>query len=78
MAPDNRRELDMKLSLEARIDGLCDRFEAAWKAGLRPRIDDFLKDATEGHRRVLFGELLAVELEYRRRAGEEPTEADYS
>jgi len=25
-----------------RMDEVCDRFEAAWKAGLRPRIEDYL------------------------------------
>ena len=25
-----------------RMDEVCDRFEAAWKVGLRPRIEDYL------------------------------------
>ena len=26
------------------MDDACDRFEAAWKAGLRPRIEDYLEE----------------------------------
>lgn len=30
------------LSFSAEIDAICDRFEAAWKAGQQPRIEDYL------------------------------------
>jgi hypothetical protein len=40
-------------SLLQRVDELCDRFEAAWKAGQRPRIEDYLGAATEPERSLL-------------------------
>ncbi|WP_152049730.1 serine/threonine-protein kinase [Tautonia marina] len=59
------------------IDERCDRFEAAWMRGDRPRIEDYLTDVPESDRSGLIRELLAVELAYRRRFGESPTSEDY-
>jgi WD40 repeat protein/tetratricopeptide (TPR) repeat protein/tRNA A-37 threonylcarbamoyl transferase component Bud32 len=59
------------------IERSCDRFEAAWKAGPRPRIEMFLGDAHTSARPELLRELLVVELGYRTRAGELPTPDEY-
>jgi len=59
------------------IDRVCDRFEAAWKAGLRPRIDEFLRDAPSSESLDLLRELLVLDLDYRRRLGEKPTLEEY-
>jgi eukaryotic-like serine/threonine-protein kinase len=59
------------------IDRTCDRFEAAWRAGLRPRIEDYLADAAAPRRIALLRELLTLELELRQRAGEQPRVAEY-
>jgi tetratricopeptide (TPR) repeat protein/tRNA A-37 threonylcarbamoyl transferase component Bud32 len=99
------------------IDGVCDRFEAAWKAvgdggarprladfpvhgllgvvlwlwrllrgvfagsadegGARPRLADFLADAPGADPVVLLKELLYLDRDYRKKAGEEPVAADY-
>lgn len=48
------------------IDRLCDAFEAAWRDGGRPRYEDHLA-GTGRYRAVLEAELIAVELEWRRR-----------
>ena len=32
------------LSRARRIDSICDRFEADWNAGMRPTIEEFLKE----------------------------------
>ena len=38
---------------EARhVDQACDRFEAAWKAGERPRLEDYLGPAEDPLKRV--------------------------
>jgi serine/threonine protein kinase/formylglycine-generating enzyme required for sulfatase activity len=58
-------------------DALCDRFEAACKAGEHPRIEDFLAQAPEPNRARLLRELLALELYFRIRAGERPESAEY-
>jgi serine/threonine protein kinase len=62
----------------AQVDRICDRFEAHWRSGGRkPRIEEFLAGIVGAARAVLLGELLAVELELRRRAGECTTLAEY-
>jgi serine/threonine protein kinase/Tfp pilus assembly protein PilF len=58
------------------LDQLCDRFEAAWKAGQRPRIESYLGDLAEPERSELVRELIRVEVHYRRR-WEEPQPEDY-
>src|SRR5687768_463686 len=61
----------------ARIDEACDRFEAAWKAGDRPRIEDALGVLPEPWPAALLRELLVVERAYRARAGEAPGPDEY-
>ncbi len=63
--------------LAARLDPLCDRFELAWMAGERPRIEDFLGQAAEADRPALLHELLALELDYRVRNNEPSTAGDF-
>jgi eukaryotic-like serine/threonine-protein kinase len=78
MSADSRAGGDaLSLSLELWLDKECSRFEAAWKAGQRPRIEDYLDDAAEPRRSALLQELLRVELEYRSRDQEGPTEEEY-
>ncbi len=60
-----------------RLDQVCDRFEAAWKAGESPRVEDYLPTATGPERRVLFRQLLLLELDYRTRRGHRPGVAEY-
>jgi ribosomal protein S27E len=64
-------------SVSHRVDDVCDRFEAAWKAGQRPPLDAYLGDLPEEHRGRLLQELLAVELSYRRAASEQPEHDEY-
>ena len=49
------------------IDRLCDRFEAAWRSGDRPRFEDHLPSGDGPFRTALKAELIAIELEWRRR-----------
>jgi serine/threonine-protein kinase len=65
------------LALLLRIDEACLRFEAAWKTGQRPELESYLGSLAGTARAALLGELLAVELAYRQRAGEQPALADY-
>jgi hypothetical protein len=57
---------DRPLRTSERIDEVCDRFEAAWRAGQAPRIDDYLDQTQELDRPALRDELLALERELRR------------
>jgi WD40 repeat protein len=65
------------LSAERRVNALCDRFELAWRAGRRPRIEDYLGDVAAPERAALLSELVALDIYYRRQAGEAPTADDY-
>src|SRR5262245_31144414 len=47
------------------LDQVCDRFEVAWRAGQRPRIEDFLGEITEPARPALLTELLRLDAAYR-------------
>ncbi len=49
------------------IDRLCDRFEAAWRSGGRPGFEDYLPVGDGPFRAALQAELIAIELEWRRR-----------
>jgi serine/threonine protein kinase len=64
-------------SLLQRVDAICDRFEDAWKAGQRPRIEAYLEDAPTQERAALLRELLFLELAYRRQSGETLVLEDY-
>jgi serine/threonine-protein kinase len=55
----------------------CDRFEAAWKAGQRPRIEDHLAAVPEAERPALLRELILLEVDYRRLAREQPRPEEY-
>src|SRR5262249_19536510 len=46
--------------------------------GPRPRIEDYLAEVDEPRRIALLGELLRVECELRRRAGDDPAPAQYA
>jgi predicted Ser/Thr protein kinase len=67
----------LPLSQFERVVAACDHFEAAWRGGGRPRIEDHLGGVPEPARLALFGELLALEVAYRHRAGEAPTPGEY-
>jgi hypothetical protein len=68
---------DASVSAERRMDEVCDRFEKAWIAGRKPRIEDFLQQVAAPDRSALIPELVQLDLEYRRRAGEAPRHEDY-
>jgi tetratricopeptide (TPR) repeat protein len=60
-----------------RLDPVCDRFETEWLAGRRPRPEDFLSQVAGPDRPALLRELLALDLDYRARHGEQPTAQEY-
>src|SRR5262249_8979651 len=66
------------VALRRPIDRGGSEDEAAWKAGRRPRVEDPRPaDSTVAERAALLEELVPLEAEYRRRAGEEPTAGEY-
>jgi formylglycine-generating enzyme required for sulfatase activity len=61
-----------------RADQACDGFEAAWKSGPRPRIENYLATVrAESERAALLHELLLLEVDFRRLANENPTPEEY-
>jgi eukaryotic-like serine/threonine-protein kinase len=77
--PRNPLEASRTLSLSEawRVNDACERFEADWRADLRPEIEATLARALDRDRLALFPELLALERELREARGERPTALDY-
>jgi WD40 repeat protein/tetratricopeptide (TPR) repeat protein len=73
----NTPEVALPLAGARRINAVCNRFEEAWRAGQRPRIEEYLGDLTEPERSLLLRELIALEIHYRWQAGEKPGVAEY-
>ncbi|MEP3930811.1 MAG: serine/threonine protein kinase, partial [Rhodopirellula bahusiensis] len=61
-----------------RIDDLCAEFERKWQADQSPSIESVLtEDISPEERDVLLAELVALDVDYRRRRSENPSEQDY-
>ncbi len=65
------------LAVQRHVEALCRRFEAAWQAGGRPRLEEYVAEAADPERPALLGELLRLDVYYRTRAGEACFAADY-
>jgi tetratricopeptide (TPR) repeat protein len=77
--PDTLKETTApSLDVVAEIDAACDRFEAEWRAGGRPRIEAYLAAASERARGGLLAELLRVEIAHRAARGETLLTEDYT
>jgi serine/threonine-protein kinase len=78
MSVESYSRLDsLTVELSERIDRVCDQFEAAWREGRRPQVEDFLEDSPEPERTALWRELVSLEVDYRRRNRESVTLAEY-
>jgi serine/threonine-protein kinase len=79
--PSQSQEDSLPLAIARRVDAASYDFEMAWKdsgsASQRPRVEDFLKDTPPPARAALVRELVALDIAYRRRAGEAPLSDDY-
>jgi eukaryotic-like serine/threonine-protein kinase len=64
------------LELARRLDQACNHFEDAWRAG-RPRIEDHLEGWQGSEHSALLRELVLLDVDYRRRAGETCHAGDY-
>ncbi len=65
------------LARQLALNGLCDEFEGLWKVGRRPSIEAFLARLPDTERGELLHELIALDVEYRRKAGQNPALDDY-
>src|SRR2546425_766714 len=50
------RSGELQPDLEEQVDRACDAFEAAWQAGQRPRVEDYLRDTADPARPALLGQ----------------------
>jgi len=66
-----------RLSPDDRDKAICKRFEAAWRAGAGPRIEDYLEGVEGRERADLLGKLLRLELELRVEKGDRPASEPY-
>lgn len=72
------RQKKLPITALERIDDLCSDFERKWQAGERPPIESCLpEDIPANQRDVLLMELVALDVDYRRRDGETPSSQDY-
>lgn len=66
------------MSISKQIDEICDRFEAAWKAGEEPSLKEALKSIAEEGRSALGKELIPLDVECRARHSTMPVASDYA
>jgi hypothetical protein len=76
-SPQSRDVVDVPGARIQRAEQVCDRFEAAWKAGARPCIEEHLAAVPEPERAALLRELILLEIDYRRLAGEQPAAEEF-
>ncbi len=62
----------------ARLEAVFDAFERSWSDGARPKIEEYLDRVSPLHRTSLLRELIPLECEWRRRAGELPSCEEYA
>jgi hypothetical protein len=76
MLPSTPLSSDLPSAVWDRLERILEQFQAAWRAGGRPAIKDYLA-AADVERRALLVELIHEELELRLRAGEAVRVEDY-
>jgi len=59
------------------IDEACRRFTSEWEAGGAPKIEDYLDGWEEPERSKLLYELLSIEVDHRKRRGDQPVREEH-
>ncbi len=68
---------DLPPALGRRIDEVCTRFEAAWRAGATPRVEDYVGGWEGAERLALLRELVPLDADYRKGPGDAVTPDHY-
>src|SRR5262245_6031776 len=80
-AADGQGLASLPLALALQMEEACGRFEGAWQAagsdGTGPRLEDYLAPTPESARPALLRELVRIDLDYRKSAGQTPQAEDY-
>lgn len=72
------RQEKLPIAALERIDDLCVEFEQQWQSNEPPSIESLVDENAELiEREALLAELIVLEVDYRRRRGETPTEQEY-
>lgn len=72
------RRKKLPITALERIDGLCANFENLWQSGQPQSIESVIPGhLSQDERELLLSELLALEIDYRRRNGEQPVFQEY-
>ena len=66
------------ISNDFQFETLFDQFDEQWKQGNRPAIDEFMKQVDANDLDQVARELIAIDIEYRRKNSEEISADDYS
>lgn len=75
----NIRQKHIPIEILEQIDDQCAEFEKAWQSGDPRSIESVLVDNdSEEEKEVLLAELIALDVDYRRRRGEPISDTDYS
>ena len=64
-------------SIGVLVDEIREVFEACWRRGEQPHVEDYLERIEPSRRSVLLSELLLLDLTYRRQNGENPRREEY-
>lgn len=78
MADDHSSSRSSRASILLAIDDVCEKFEGAWLAGQRPEVARFLEMMPEKHRGRLLQDLIPSDVDFRRKAGEQPSREEYA
>ena len=70
-------DAELPLSLEYKVDDICSRFEAAWKTGSQPHVEDHVADLSDAEKPEVLRELILLDVFYRRQRGETCLPTDY-
>lgn len=73
----NSSNASLPLPALERMERVCLEFEAAWKQGFNPQIEDYVGAAQSLERSGLLRELLLLDVDYRSRREERPSENEY-
>lgn len=71
------RDDSLSIDDKRKIDQICTRFEEEWLAGQRPVLEQFVQQIHPAAQAVLLGELLLLELDYRRSLKERCAPEEY-
>ncbi len=72
------RRKNLPIAALERIDDRCAAFERQWQSDEPPAIESVLSgDFSEVEREALLAELVVLDIDYRRRRGEDPTKQEY-